>query len=257
MRRALIGSTGFLGTALQRQAPFDDLYASANIHESAGRAYDLVVCAAPSAWKWRANQDPEGDRAHVQALIEPLRLIRAERFVLISTADVHGSPVGVDEETPVDPASATPYGRHRFALEEAVRRRFPRACVVRLAHPFGEGLKKNFLYDLIHRHRLDLTHAESRFQFYPVSRLWRDIGVALEQELPLLHLPTEPATAREIASSCFSMTFDHVTAQPPARYDMRSRHGRRLGWGGPYCCGKDEVFQAIREFAQRAPAVAP
>jgi nucleoside-diphosphate-sugar epimerase len=252
MRRALIGSTGFIGTNLQRQAGFDDLYQTANIHEIAGRAYDLVVCAAPSAWKWRANQDPAADRAHVQALIEPLRRVRAERFVLISTVDVYGVARGVDEDTPVDPAAATPYGRHRFSVEEAVRAQGNRAVIIRLAHPFGDGLKKNFLYDLLHQHRLDLTHCESTFQFYPVAWLWADLQRILERGLPLVHIATEPASAAEVARACFAMEFTNVTAQPPVQYDLRSKHGRLLGWSGPYRCGKAEVFREIHDFIQRS-----
>jgi NAD-dependent epimerase/dehydratase family protein len=251
-RRALIGSTGFIGGQLCRQTPFDDVYHAADIHQIAGRRYDLVVCAAPSAWKWRANQNPEQDRAHVEALIEPLRRVQAERFLLISTVDVYGRPTGVDETTSVDPALATPYGRHRLAVEETVRERFRDYQIVRLGHPFGDGLKKGFLYDLLHQNRLDLTHCENVFQFYPVWRLWGDLERVLESELPLVNIATEPASAREVARDCFGIEFKNVTEQSPVRYDMRSVFGRELGWDGPYRWRKPEVFQDIRDFAVRA-----
>ena len=250
-RRALIGSTGFIGTQLRRQTAFDDAYHSADIHQIAGRCYALVVCAAPSAWKWRANQDPDQDHAHVEALIEPLRRVQADRFLLLSTVDVYGQPVGVDETTPVDPTLATPYGRHRFAIEEMVRGCFQDHQIVRLAHPFGEGLKKNFLYDLLHHHRLDLTHCENTFQFYPVWRLWSDLERVLESGLPLVNLPTEPASAREVARACFATEFTNVTGHSPVLYDMRSALGAELGWDGPYRWRKAEVFEDIRDFAAR------
>ena len=252
MRRALIGSTGFIGGNLCRQTHFDDLYHSSNVSEIANREYTLVVCTAPSAWKWRANQDPEGDRAHVQALIEPLRRVKAELFVLISTVDVYAKPVGVDEDTLIDPSIVTPYGRHRFQVEETVRACFPHCCIVRLAHPFGDGLKKNFLYDLMHQHRLDLTHCESVFQFYPIQWLWQDIERIVDHGLTLVNLATEPVTAREVASACFGMEFTNVTDKPSVQYDMRSKYGRLLGWGAPYRYGKDEVFREIRDFAQQS-----
>jgi len=251
-RRALIGSTGFIGAQLCRQTTFDDVYHAADIDQIAGRRYALVVCAAPSAWKWRANQHPEQDRAHVEALINPLRRVQTERFLLISTVDVYGRPVGVDETSAVDPAIATPYGRHRFAVEEVVRECFRDHQIVRLAHPFGEGLKKNFLYDLLHQHRLDLTHRENLFQFYPLWRLWRDLERILERGLPLVNLPTEPVSAREVARTCFGVEFTHVTEQPPVQYDMRSVYGPDLGWDGPYRWGKSDVFRDIRDFVARA-----
>jgi hypothetical protein len=251
-RRALIGSTGFIGAQLRRQTTFDDVYHAADIHQIADQRYALVVCAAPSAWKWRANQDPDQDRAHVDALIGPLRSVQTERFLLLSTVDVYGRPLGVDETTPIDPALATPYGRHRFAVEETVRECFSEQQIVRLGHPFGEGVKKGFLYDVLHQNRLDLTHCENQFQFYPVWRLWSDLERVLDSGLPLVNLPTEPATAREVARACFGLEFAHVTERPPVLYDMRSVVGRELGWEGPYRSTKAEVFQDIRDFAARA-----
>ena len=56
---ALIGSTGFIGAQLRRQTGFNEyVFHAADIHQIAGQRYALVVCAAPSAWKWRANQNP-------------------------------------------------------------------------------------------------------------------------------------------------------------------------------------------------------
>jgi nucleoside-diphosphate-sugar epimerase len=256
-RRALIGSTGFIGGQLRRQTTFDDVYHSADIEQIAGRRYDLVVCAAPSAWKWRANQDPDRDRAHVDALIRALRTVKAERFLLLSTVDVYGRPVAVDETTPIDPLLATPYGRHRYGVEQAVRERFKEQQIVRLGHPFGDGFKKGFLYDVLHQNRLDLTHCENRFQFYPVSQLWADLERVLHSGLPIVNLPTEPVSAREVARACFGVEFANVTRHPPVLYDMRSVFGPELGWDGPYRSPKADVFHQIREFAAlpgRTPA---
>lgn len=58
MKSALIGYTGFVGNNLIGQAHFDDLYNSKNIGDACDREYDLLVCAAPSAEKWKANLDP-------------------------------------------------------------------------------------------------------------------------------------------------------------------------------------------------------
>ena len=254
-RRALIGSTGFIGSQLRGQTQFDDVYHAADIHQIAGRRYALVVCAAPSAWKWRANQHPEQDRVHVDALIGALRRIETDRFMLISTVDVYGRPAGVDETTPVDPALATPYGRHRFEVEQSVRECFRDHQIVRLGHPFGEGLKKGFLFDLLHDNRLDLTHCENVFQFYPAWRLWADLERVLSSRLPLVNIPTEPASAREVARDCFGIEFTNVTTQPPVRYDMRSVFGRELGWDGHYRSRRTDVFRDIRDFAASARRV--
>ncbi|MGZ6141955.1 MAG: NAD-dependent epimerase/dehydratase family protein, partial [Myxococcales bacterium] len=184
MTAALIGYTGFTGANLAAQAQFEHKYNSRNIEQIRGGAFDLVVCAGASAAKWKANNEPEEDRAAIQRLIEPLREVRAEKFVLISTVDVYPRPAEVDEDAPIDPAAATAYGRHRLELEQFCRERFA-ATVLRLPLLFGPGLKKNVLFDLMLDHQVQNLHPDGVFQYYGVAHLWRDIHIALERGLAL------------------------------------------------------------------------
>ncbi len=46
MSSALIGYTGFVGSTLLRERPFYVQYNSKNIHDIAGRQFDLLFCAA-------------------------------------------------------------------------------------------------------------------------------------------------------------------------------------------------------------------
>ena len=92
MSSALIGHSGFVGGSLLRQANFDGLYNSSNIGGIGTRDWELVVCAAPSAVKWKANKFLEEDREHVDALIRELDQVRTAHFVLISTVDVYPAP---------------------------------------------------------------------------------------------------------------------------------------------------------------------
>src|SRR5512134_2638016 len=113
MTTALIGWSGFVGTTLLRQAPFEGLYRSTNIAEIAGRSFDVVVCAAAPAQKWIANREPAADRDVIEGLIAHLKSVTCRMFVLISTVDVFKTPVGVDEDTPVDETGLHAYGLHR------------------------------------------------------------------------------------------------------------------------------------------------
>ena len=87
---ALIGHTGFVGgDAARRGARTMRRIIPATIGTIAGRSFRRVVCAGVSAVKWRANRDPEADRAGIQTLIDALATVTAEHFVLISTIDVY------------------------------------------------------------------------------------------------------------------------------------------------------------------------
>ncbi len=248
MRSALIGHTGFVGGNLLRQYAFEDCYDSSNIGSIGAREYDLLVCAAPSAIKWLANKHPERDLEHVGKLIDDLAGCRTARFVLISTVDVYPSPVGVDELTPIVPDAAQPYGRHRFLLEQAVRERFPEALIVRLPQLFGAGLKKNFVYDMIHDHALHLTDSRSRLQFYDVGLLWDHVGRALEAGLDVINLGVEPATCGEVAREVFGVAFDHRTPAGPVHYDMRSVRLDILDRQSPYVLDRAACLARMRAF---------
>jgi nucleoside-diphosphate-sugar epimerase len=178
MASALIGHTGFVGGNLARRRRFDECYNSTNIERIAGRAFDLVVCAGAPAEKWKANRDPEADRRVLDRLWTALKGASAAKVVLISTVDVYARPVGVDEDDDVEAGRATPYGRHRHELERRVADHFD-ALVVRLPGLFGEGLKKNVIYDFLHDNNLDQIDRRAAYQFYPLSRLWDDVEVAM------------------------------------------------------------------------------
>jgi nucleoside-diphosphate-sugar epimerase len=212
--RALIGHTGFVGSNLSRQCHFDDHYRSTNIDDMRGRDYDLIVCAGAPAAKWKANQDPDADRACIRRLREALQVTTAGEFVLISTIDVYGCTEGADEDTP--PARATPYGQHRLELEQFVAERFP-SRIVRLPALFGPGLKKNAIYDLLHGNQVEKIDSRAMFQFYDIRRLGLDIETARHADLSLVHFATEPTAIAEVASAAFGISFDNETPGVPVR----------------------------------------
>jgi nucleoside-diphosphate-sugar epimerase len=245
MSSALIGHTGFVGGNLRQQYPFDAFFNSSNIGEIVGRSFELVVCAGTPAAKWKANRDPEGDRACLGRLREALGGAAARQVVLISTVDVFGRTGGADEEAP--PAGATPYGRHRLELERFVAGRFD-TLVVRLPALFGPGLKKNAVYDLLHDNEVGKIDSRGRFQFYDVRRLWADVEVAWRAGLALVHFATEPVSVAEMARAAFGFVFSNELPGTPARYDFRSRHAHLYGGAGGYLLARGQVLAALADF---------
>ena len=146
MSTALIGYTGFVGGNLAACHTFDDFYNSKNIAAIQGREYDLIVCAGVQAVKWWANQNAAEDWSKIGSLLEPLRSVKASRFVLMSSVDVYPPPVQGDELTA--PRPSEPYGLHRLKVEEWIADHFPVHNILRLPGLFGDGLKKNVIYDL-------------------------------------------------------------------------------------------------------------
>lgn len=249
MKTALIGSTGFVGSNLRCQISFDAHFHASDIQEIMGRGFDLVVCAGAPATKWQANAQPEADRANLAGLMDCLRTIQARRFILISTVDVYPQPAGVYEQSPIDPSLACAYGRHRFELEGFARERFD-ALIVRLPGLFGPGLKKNMLFDLLHGHAVAAIHPAAQYQFYNIRRLWHDLQRALEADLRLINLATEPTQAGEIARDVFGSALKTSLLLPPPRYDFRTRSAGFWGRQDGYLYGKDQIMGEIQTWAR-------
>ena len=242
----LIGATGFVGSALQRQAQFDRHYSSSNIEQARGQRFDLLVCAAPSSGKWLANSDPQSDLASLEKLLSVLGSVTISRFVLISTIDVYPFAVGVDEDTEIDEAVLLPYGLHRRRLERHVAAAFERSLIVRLPAVFGRGLRKNVIFDLLHRD-LRFVNPASVLQFYDIKRLWADLQVALDNDLSILNLAVEPLPVGAIASSIFNIDVP-PSPGPAGQYDMLSRHSRFFGRQGSYLVDAAGVIEGLTTF---------
>lgn len=254
--RALIGSTGFVGSVLLRQTPFNAQYHSRNIAQSAGRSFDQVICSAAPAQKWIANREPAADRANIDRLIASLDRIDCQQLILISTVDVFSNPLGVDENSIVDETGLQPYGLNRRLLEKYVESRFPqRHLIVRLGGLVGPGLRKNVIFDFQNDNNLQAIDSRGVFQFYPMVNLWFDIQAALAADLRLVHLTAAPVSVEDVALEGFNRAFvNHATAHP-ARYDFRTCHAEVFGSAGPYQYSRRESLQAIRAYAQSEPRI--
>jgi nucleoside-diphosphate-sugar epimerase len=252
MRTALIGYTGFVGGNILEQHQFDDLYNSGNIKEIEGKEYDLVVSAANRAEMWRINQEPEVDRAEIDDFISHLGKATIKKLVLISTVGVYKDPNGANEDTPIDTNELLPYGLNRYYLEKYCQDKFD-TTVLRLPGLFGKGLKKNVIYDLLNDNNVDRIHAEGVYQYYNLANIWKDISVALENNLPLVNLATPPVATSEVAKTAFGITFSNrPEGVSPAHWDMHSKYSKLYGGPENYLYTKEEELAEIKLFVEKS-----
>lgn len=94
---------------------------------------------------------------------------------------------------------------------------------------------------------LDLTHADSTYQFYGLTRLWQDMQLAIELDLPLVHLAPEPLRAGEVYRALTGKPFEKRAAGI-YREDMRTQHS--AAWHGPagYMQNGTEVLRDLQQF---------
>ena len=177
------------------------------------------------------------------------------RFVLISTIDVYPDPsMAVDED--FDPAGHPnhAYGTNRLALEKWVGLHHPDHLIVRLPALFGPGLKKNALFDLLHRNSVEKINPNGRFQFYPVGRLSADIATAAAAGLKLVNLFTEPVAMSSIIERHFPDAAVGQASTAAPSYRLTTRHGRLFGGDDQYVLSSDAVLAALANFVSEERA---
>ena len=149
--KSLVGYSGFVGQNIAVSCKFEGLYNSKNITSAYGTNPELLVYAGVRAEMFLANQNPQQDKALIDQAIENIKKIHPKNLVLISTASVYGEQVYADETTKMKEEQLTAYGSNRLYLEQWVEKEMKHALIVRLPALYGHGIKKNFIYDFIHR----------------------------------------------------------------------------------------------------------
>lgn len=254
-RSALVGYTGFVGGTLRRGRPFDVLVNSKNANDLRGGDFDLLIHAGVPSVKWIANKDPAADRAAIFSIRDVLATTKVRELILISTIDVYPDPSAPsDENAAIDPARNHAYGRHRFELEQWVREQFANVRIVRLPALFGEGLKKNVLFDLLHDNQVGNINPASRFQWYPLTRLNADIEKIRARDIRLINLFPEPIRTSDIVDRFFPGAPTARASEPAPVYDLRTRYSDVFGGPPGYILGRATVLDELAAFIAREKA---
>lgn len=244
----LIGYTGFVGSNICKQSDFAFRYNSSNINDIKGREFNVVVCAGVQARKWYANLNPEEDWNQIEILLENLKNVKCKYFVLISTIDVYENPQSVDENTLINIEKLNTYGKHRFMVEQFVKERFPDYSIIRLPGLFGEGLKKNIIYDFLHNNQIEKIDSKSVFQFYNLENIYNDILIAIKNNIRLINFATEPVSVKEVIKSGFDVDFDNKYGTVSTSYNIQTVHASLFGANGDYIQPKKVILSQIKQF---------
>lgn len=95
---------------------------------------------------------------------------------------------------------------------------------------------------------LNFTDSRSRYQFYNLGNLWRDINIALSKGIKLWHPATEPVSAGEVYEYLTGEKFTNELGSVPADYDYRTIYDRTYGGSNGYIIRKKRVLKQIWEF---------
>lgn len=252
MKSALVGFTGFVGSNISQQHRFDDFYNSKNIDDIKDNTYDLLVFSGVPAVKWKANKEPEKDLQVIEELENILTTVKAKKFVLISTIDVYPVTEKKDEDFDCSTLENHAYGSNRLKFEQFCSAHFDNCTIVRLPALFGDGIKKNVIYDLLNDNCLDMININSSFQYYFLGNIWRDIEKAVDNDIDVLNLFTEPIETKEIVQKIFPEKLSSIGehAAPELHYDLYTKYANLWRHEGSYAYSKEEIFKSLATFIE-------
>lgn len=249
MSTCLIGYTGFVGTNLIKSTNFDVLINSKNFKSIKYQHFDTIICAGISAVKYLANANPEEDWNKINELIEVLKTVTADKVIVISTVDIYNTPIEVTEHSDYSKCvSTSAYGLNRYKFEQFCNEHFPNTTVIRLPGLFGEGLKKNVIFDLLNNNMIGAINPDASFQYYNLSNLWNDIKIALTNNIKCLNISTEPIVTSDIANKFFQDCELTKKDGVAPRYDMHSVYANVWNKTGNYLYSKDDIMHDLEQF---------
>lgn len=239
---ALIGSSGFVGTNLIKQYLFSHLYNSSNIQNIINYEYDTIFCAAPSAVKWLANKEPAEDLQSIYNLAKYFKNIKTKRFILFSTIDVYNQ-FPSNEDVVIDITKTSFYGKNRFLLENFVTKYFTLYNIIRLPGLFGEGLKKNIIYDLLNNNLNYKINANDYYQWFYLKDINKVIDYVVKENISVYNISTEPISNKELVNNIVGTKYNDylIYDNPKIYYDIRTKYGN-------YLYNKTDIFNKLNEF---------
>ena len=299
---SLVGYTGFVGSNLCKHGDFENVYNSKNILDAYDTQPDLLVYAGVRAEKFLANQNKEADFQQIKIAFNNIKKINPRKLVLISTVDVYKNPNNVDEHSEIELENLHPYGYNRFFLEKMVRDEYPDSLIIRLPGLFGDNLKKNFIYDLIHvipsmlsesKYKelcvisnlisksyekseggfykckpldqnekkelkkeflncgfssLNFTDSRGKFQFYNLAYLYDHIKIALNNNIRIMNMATEPIDVAAIYHELYHKEFMNILDKPIPNYNFKTIYSELYEGRDGYIFNKDQVMSDIMQY---------
>jgi hypothetical protein len=97
---------------------------------------------------------------------------------------------------------------------------------------------------------VNFTDSRAEYQFYNLAYLCEHIQIVIKNNIPLIHLATEPLSSAEIYHALKNSEFVNKIAEQPPKYDFRTKYAELFGGKDGYLFGKEHVLREICEFVE-------
>lgn len=95
---------------------------------------------------------------------------------------------------------------------------------------------------------LNFTDSRGIFQYYNLAHLWKHINIALENNIKILNLATEPISATEIYHTVFNDEFKNEIMDQPFKYNFKTKYDKVFNGKDGYIYSKEQVLDEIKKY---------
>ena len=92
------------------------------------------------------------------------------------------------------------------------------------------------------------SDSRSIYQFYHLQRLWDDIQIALENQISLLNIVTEPVSVAEVYQYLSGKPFCNELGNTPYNYDIKSKYAGLFSGRDGYLLNREIVLRNLMEY---------
>ena len=97
---------------------------------------------------------------------------------------------------------------------------------------------------------LNFTDSRGSFQFYNLKYLWNHIQIALQNNIKLLNLATEPITVSELYKYIFNQVFKNELNGNIPDYNYKTKYAKIFNGKNDYIFTKEFILEDIKEFVE-------
>ena len=102
------------------------------------------------------------------------------------------------------------------------------------------NLRKDFL--ACGFNAISFTDSRAEYQFYNLDWLWEHIRVAIDNNIRIINLVTEPISASLLYERIYNGKFDNLMDNMPVKYNVKTVYDQIYGGSKGYICMKEDVL---------------
>ncbi len=95
---------------------------------------------------------------------------------------------------------------------------------------------------------LNFTDSRGVYQFYNLSNLWNHITIALNNNIKILNIATEPISVKELYKYIYCKEFENEISNKIPYYNFKTRYDELYSGKNGYIFSKEEVLEDIKKY---------